>query len=103
MKGWIIPIAMVVVLVLSTWGFLAYREIRATVRTNRIEAGDRFEVRLVSRNPYENDIVFSGTVIERSGSYILYVSDERGDTLSTNIRDCYLFPKVTEVKLIKKQ
>ena len=103
MKGWIIPIAMVVVLVLSTWGFLAYREIRATVRTNRIEAGDRFEVRHVSRNPYENDIVFSGTVIERSGSYILYVSDERGDTLSTNIRDCYLFPKVTEVKLIKKQ
>lgn len=95
-----LTVAICVLVILSVFGFFIVKELRATAKTNKIEIGDKFSVKVVSANPYDNDVLFCGTVINKSGNYIQYI-DENGDTSSTNIRDYYLFPRMTEVVVYK--
>lgn len=88
--------------VLVPLGLFAYRELRATAMARSLKVGDSFSVRVVNTNPYEDGFVFGGQVIATNGVYVQYVTDG-GDTASTNIRDCYLFPNTCKVVVTKKQ
>ena len=102
LNGWIVSLGITVAVVVGAFGFFAYRELHATVKARRIEVGDTFSVHWVNENPYDEDFMFGGTVIATNGVYIQYVDDD-GDTLSTNIRDCYLFKNSCTVVVSKEK
>lgn len=82
--------------------YFGVTEISSKMKVKRIEIGDKFNVECLTENPYENSIVFGGTVISKKGNYIQYV-DSNGDTTSTNIRDVYRFPKTFRIVIIKQK
>ena len=102
LNEWLLPLLVTISILAGAAGVFAYHELQATVKAKRIEVGDDFCVRMKSKNPYSEEFVFGGTITATNGVYIQYVTDD-GDTASTNIRDCYLFPKFTEVVVTKKQ
>lgn len=91
-----------VVIFLTIFIYIGVKEISATMKVKQIEIGDKFKVEYLTENPYENSIVFGGTVISKKGNYIQYVNS-KGDTTSTNIRDMYKFPKTFRIVIIKQK
>ena len=99
---WLLPLFVTISIIAGAVGVFVYHELQATVKAKRLDVGDIFNVRMKSKNPYSEDFVFGGTITATNGVYIQYVTSN-GDTASTNIRDCYLFPRFTEVVVTKKQ
>lgn len=86
--------------VILYYGFL---EVRAKTLTEKVVAGDSLSVTIHTDNPYEDDLVLSGTVTGRDGDYVQYVRGGSGDTASLNLRRCYQQGKDIEVAIIKNQ
>ena len=101
-KEWMVTIFIVLFLVVGFALSVFTKEYKATRKTNKLEVGDRFKVEFVSDNPYEDHIIFGGTITAKHGNYIQYVN-EKGDTVSTNIRDAYRFPKMFTVTVYKNK
>ena len=101
-QHWMAPCIITITIVMSVFGFFLWKDLSATIKTNRLQVGDVFSVRVRNDNPYRNDILFSGVIISKSGDYIQYIEPD-GDTSSTNIRDAYRFPKTFEVVVYDKQ
>lgn len=101
-RSWIITSIVVFVVLFGVFIYAGVKEISTTVRSKNIEPGDSFRVECVTENPYDNNVIFGGTVISRHGNYVQYVNFN-GDTTSTNIRDVYKYPKTFRVKVDKKQ
>lgn len=99
-RNWIATAIIVFLILFGTIVYLGIKEVTATAKVKNIEPGDKFKVEYITENPYENNIIFGGTVISRQGNYIQYVN-LKGDTTSTNIRDAYLFPKRFNVTVTK--
>jgi len=98
MKNWIVTFIIVVIIVFVLSGIMFFQEINATVKSNKVKVGDTFMIKANSRNPYDENYLIKGKIIDKCGSYVLYVN-EKGDTLSTNIRDAFLFPQTIEIKI----
>lgn len=94
---WLITIGLFILIILIAFG-LSIKEIRATKNVNNIKIGDTFKVKVINENPFREDIVFEGIVIDKHGNYIKYIN-KNGDTSSTNARDWFLFPKTIEATI----
>ena len=101
-KEWIVPAFIVMFLLIGFTISNFTKDCSATRKINKLEVGDKFNVEFITENPYENNIVFGGTIIAKHGNYIQYVN-EKGDTASTNIRDAYRYPKMFKVTVTKSQ
>ena len=101
-RNWIATAIIVFLILLGMFIYAGIKEVTTTAKVKNIEPGDSFKVEYVTENPYENNIIFGGTVISRHGNYIQYVN-LRGDTTSTNIRDVYRHPKIFRIEVKKKQ
>ena len=97
---WIITTTICMILILLVFGVLSIKEIRATKNVNNIKIGDTFKVKVMHEDPFREDIIFEGVVIDKHGNYIKYIN-EKGDTSSTNARDWFLFPKTCEATIEK--
>ena len=97
----IVPLLIATAVVLVPWGLFAYRELRATARARSLKVGDSFSVRMVTKNPYDSGFVFGGRITATNGVYVQYVTGD-GDTASTNIRDCFLFPGTCQISVCGK-
>lgn len=95
-KTWIITIIVFLSIICGTVIFCMSKEFSATRKVEKLCVGDKFRVEYISNNPYEDKTIIGGTIIDKHGNYIQYV-DKKGDTMSTNIRDAYLFPKFVNV------
>ena len=102
LSGWVVSILITSLVIAAFVAFFAQRELRATLKSRKIQVGDVFSVHMVSNNPYADDLMFGGTVTATNGVYLQYVTDD-GDTMSTNIRDCYLFPNTCRVVVVRKE
>ena len=94
---WLIAIGIFILMNLIVFG-LSIKEIRATKNVNNIKIGDTFKVKVIHEDPFREDIVFEGVVIDKHGNYIKYIN-KNGDTSSTNARDWFLFPKTIEATI----
>lgn len=94
---WLIAIGIFILMNLIVFG-LSIKEIQATKNVNNIKIGDTFKVKVINKDPFREDIVFEGIVIDKHGNYIKYIN-ENGDTSSTNARDWFLFPKTIEATI----
>lgn len=94
---WLIAIGIFILMNLIVFG-LSIKEIQATKNINNIKIGDTFKVKVINKDPFREDIVFEGIVIDKHGNYIKYIN-ENGDTSSTNARDWFLFPKTIEATI----
>lgn len=97
---WYITIGIVILIILIVFGLLSIKEIRATKNVNNIKIGDTFKVKIMHEDPFREDIIFEGVVIDKHGNYIKYIN-ENGDTSSTNARDWFRFPKTVEATIEK--
>ncbi len=55
MKNWIVTFIIVVTIVFAFSGIMFFREIRATVKSNKVKVGDTFMIKVNSRNPYDEN------------------------------------------------
>lgn len=97
---WYITIGIVILIILIVFGLLSIKEIRATKNVNNIKIGNTFKVKVINEDPFREDIIFEGVVIDKHGNYIKYIN-KNGDTSSTNARDWFLFPKTIEATIEK--
>ena len=95
---WYITIGIVILIILIVFGLLSIKEIRATKNVNNIKIGDTFKVKVIHEDPFREDIIFEGVVIDKHGNYIKYINKD-GDTSSTNAKDWFLFPKTIEATI----
>lgn len=94
---WLIAIGIFILMNLIVFG-LSIKEIRATKNVNNIKIGDTFKVKVINKDPFRENIVFEGIVIDKHGNYIKYIN-KNGDTSSTNARDWFRFPKTIEATI----
>lgn len=96
----IITAGIVILILFGVVVYFSVKEITPTRKVRQLEPGDTFKVECVTENPYDNQILFGGTIISKNGNYIQYVN-KYGDTTSTNIRDVYASPKVFKITVTK--
>jgi hypothetical protein len=96
----IISLFAIGLLLFSPFIFIVTREMKATIKTNKLQTGDTFKVVSKYKDPFKDPYIFGGKIIAKQGEYIQYVNDY-GDTCSMNIHTYYLRPKVDSVIVMK--
>ena len=99
---WLITIGIFILIILIVLRLPLIKEIRATKNVNNIKIGDAFKVKVIHEDPFREDIIFEGVVIDKPGNYIKYITKD-GDTSSTNARDWFLFSKTVEATINQDQ
>lgn len=98
--GWFVTLAVIITTFFCVTITHYVKEYAVTRKVKELSVGDTFTVRYVSENPYEDDMLFGGVIVAKSGNYIRYATFG-GDTTSTNIRDVYRFPETFKITITK--